>query len=372
MVKGLIYLAKAGTGKTTFITSGMPTQFKDKNVLYITFTNQNTDNLRDKLYSSSIAFKDYEVLTFYQFLFREMIVPYKLSIKYNLGLKYDISGLYFRNGEEISKNRYICKNNSQFWQNQSGNLFGDKLAALLTDPKNKIIFDKAVKRLENFYDYIVMDEFQDIVNPELKVIQKLGSKIFETLTLKLILVGDLYQSCVEKTAMSLSPYDKFNSNMTEEEFVRNKLNLKKRYFDIDNTFLKDSYRVPKNICTFVKSFLGIDIQSKNKNKGKLKYIKSNKILESLIEDDSYEILTYDKFQKQKIKNKFNISDSRMINYGVAKGMEYPNTLIFLTKPLAKALDSKSSTSLKITSRNKFYVALTRSEGNVYLISPEIY
>ena len=36
MVKGLIYLAKAGTGKTTFITSGMPTQFKDKNVLYIT------------------------------------------------------------------------------------------------------------------------------------------------------------------------------------------------------------------------------------------------------------------------------------------------------------------------------------------------
>ena len=80
MVKGIIYLAKAGTGKTTFITSGLKEQFKNKNVLFITYTRQNTENLKDKLQISSISFKDYEVLTFYQFLERELIAPYKLSI----------------------------------------------------------------------------------------------------------------------------------------------------------------------------------------------------------------------------------------------------------------------------------------------------
>lgn len=370
MAKGIIYLAKAGTGKTTFITSGMQKQFKNKNVLYVTFTNQNTNNLRDKLYSLPISFKDYEVLTFYQFLFREMILPYKLSIKDNLGLRHDISGLYFRNAKERVESRYINKTSAQFWQNQSGNLFGDKLAAMLIDQRNKVILERAIERLEKFYDYIVIDEFQDIVNPELKVLQKLGSKIFDTLTLKLVLVGDLYQACVEKTALGLSPYDKFDSHMTEEDFVRNKLKLKKRYFDIDTTLLKASYRVPKSICEFVKSFFNIDIQSKNKNKGELKYIESDQNLESLMNDDSYKILTVDKSQKEKIKNRFSISDSRMINYGVSKGMEYPNILIFLTQPLTTALRDKNSNSLKITSRNKFYVALTRSEGNVYLVSPK--
>lgn len=38
MAQGIIYLAKAGTGKTTFITSGLKNKLENKNVLYITYT----------------------------------------------------------------------------------------------------------------------------------------------------------------------------------------------------------------------------------------------------------------------------------------------------------------------------------------------
>ena len=67
MVKGIIYLAKAGTGKTTFITSGLKEQFKNKNVLFITYTRQNTENLKDKLQISSISLKTMRCLRFINF-----------------------------------------------------------------------------------------------------------------------------------------------------------------------------------------------------------------------------------------------------------------------------------------------------------------
>ncbi|WP_048686598.1 AAA family ATPase [Lactobacillus gasseri] len=367
MVKGIIYLAKAGTGKTTFITSGLKEQFKNKNVLFITYTRQNTENLKDKLQISSISFKDYEVLTFYQFLERELIAPYKLSIRENLELNYDISGLYFRNSKEINNSKYIKKKSSAFWQSESGALFGDKLSALLIEKRNQLVFENAVKRLEKFYDYIVIDEFQDIVKPELKILQKLGAQIYRTSSLKLILVGDLYQSCVEKTSLKISPYDKFTSNMSEERFVRDKLGLKTRYFDIDNRKLKSSYRVPPKVCEFVKSVLGIDIQSKNTNiLGEVKYIDDSKLV-YLINSEDCKLLTYDKRQKDKIRDKFNADESKMINYGFSKGMEYTNVIIFLTSTLTNALKRNDLSSMSVVIKNKFYVALTRTKGNVYLV-----
>jgi len=56
MAQGIIYLAKAGTGKTTFITSGLKNKLENKNVLYITYTNMNAENLKNKLQKSLINF----------------------------------------------------------------------------------------------------------------------------------------------------------------------------------------------------------------------------------------------------------------------------------------------------------------------------
>ena len=45
MAKGIMYSARAGAGKSTYITQKLVEEFKGKSVLFITFTNQNSENL---------------------------------------------------------------------------------------------------------------------------------------------------------------------------------------------------------------------------------------------------------------------------------------------------------------------------------------
>lgn len=54
MAKGIMYSARAGAGKSTYITQKLIGEFKGKSVLFITFTNQNSENLRQKLLKSSM------------------------------------------------------------------------------------------------------------------------------------------------------------------------------------------------------------------------------------------------------------------------------------------------------------------------------
>lgn len=368
MVKGLICIAKAGAGKTTFITnekSSLAEELKSKRVLYITHTNQNTENLREKLLNSKINFKYYKVMTFFSFIFQDFIKPYRFSIEQNFKLK-SISGLYFRN--PLGKS-YINHNDPKFWQSKSGGLYGDKLSALITDKRYDRCFDLATKRLDLFYDYLIIDEFQDIVNPELKILKKLGKKVINT-HLKILMVGDLFQSCVEKTSENVTPYNKLKVETSEEDFIRKELGFRKKYFDVETKKLSNSYRVCKNVCNYINKNLFIDIGSNvntsNRN-GKIKLCKNLNDVQNVLQDTSCKILVYSKDIRKQICKTYNIDDRRIINYGVSKGMQYLKVAIVLTNELSAAVENGDFTKIKPSSINKFYVALTRSKTDVFLI-----
>lgn len=367
MAKSMILLAKAGTGKTTFITSGLKEKFKYKNVLFITYTNQNTENLKEKLARTQINFSGYDVLTFYQFLERMFIKPNKHSIQRAMKLKIKVRGLIFRSANAIkaTKLKRISKKSSKFWQSDSGDLYADKLAKLIVDRRTESIFEASVKRLALFYDYIVIDEFQDIVKPEIDVIKKMGKFCLKE-DIGILMVGDLYQSCVVTTSMQNKPYQSFAFDMDEESFIRTKLKLPKRDFDIDTSTLNTSFRVSEAICKYIRTNLNIQIFGKNMV-GEIVEIKTKKDIYKLISNLSCQFLVNDVRMREKVKKFFSIDDKRIINYGVSKGMEYSEVAVFLTDPLTKAFKNNFTRELKRSSLNKFYVALTRTRGNVYLI-----
>lgn len=64
-----------------------------------------------------------------------------------------------------------------------------------------------------------------------------------------------------------------------------------------------------------------------------------------------------------------MNDDKLITWGKSKGLTYKNVCIILTKSTVEFIQGKKKvTDLK--SINKFYVALTRSLGDVYLINPD--
>lgn len=366
MAKGIMYSARAGAGKSTYITQKLIGEFKGKSVLFITFTNQNSENLRQKLLKSSIVFKSWKIQTFYSFLYCIFVKPCRYFIQGNFNLL-PIKGVFFRSQKviSISKRNRISKKSQQFWQDKAGNLYGDKLAALITDNRYKERWKHAVGMLSFFYDYVVIDEFQDIVKPELDVVVNLN-RAFLKENIKLIMVGDVYQSLVVGTSSGYHPYN-YLGESTEEDFIRNRLGFRKKYLDINMQKLSSTYRVDETICRYIRKKLKIEIYGINDNSKQVIKVKDkNSVVNKLLSDQDITFLTDKRTAQDKLHNKYNIDYSKMMNIGVSKGDEFSKVAVLLTKEQEKFIEGKIS-KLKSQSLNKLYVAITRSKNEVYLV-----
>lgn len=369
MAKGIIYSARAGAGKSTYITQKLADKFKGKSVLFLTFTNQNSENLRQKLLKSSIAFKSWTIQTFYRFLYCVFVKPCRYFIQENFNLL-PIKGVFFRSQKEVgeAKKNKIGNWHRQFWQNKAGYLYGDKLAALITDDRYNEEWQRAVRMLNFFYDYIVIDEFQDIVKPELNVVVNLNKAFFkENTNIKLIMVGDVYQSFVVGTASGYHPYE-YLEEEKEEDFIRNHLGFRKRYMDLDMETLSSTYRVDETICKYIREKLKIKIYGmKNNSKQVIKVKDKNFVTDKLVTNPNITFLTDNRIAQDKLHNQYNVDYSEMMNVGVSKGAEFSKVAILLTKEQEKFIEGRGN-KLKPKSLNKLYVAITRSKNEVYLLS----
>lgn len=371
MVKGVMYSARAGAGKTTFITKKLVDKFKNKKVLFLTYTNQNANNLSKQLLDSRINFRFYQVDTIFRFLNSNFIKPFKNSIEEDYKLDYPIKEIYFRSNEDISKAKHekISRISSLFWQNSAGRIYGDKIAALIMDKRySNYRFNKVMNMLNFFFDYVVIDEFQDISTPELQVFVKLN-KEFLSRKIQLILVGDIYQSCVESTGEGYHPYNLLNK-YGEKDFIRKKLNFRKKHMDLDCSTLNKSYRISKNVGNFIRKKLQISIYGNDDKESDIYEIAEKEdVKHKVLNNKEIMILTDTKSEQEKLNNEYDVSYSRMMNIGISKGLEFPKIAILLTKKQSDYLKEKSN-KLSTKSFNKLYVALTRSRSEVYLIYKE--
>ncbi len=225
------------------------------------------------------------------------------------------------------------------------------------------------------YKYIIIDEFQDTSLVRLNLILE----IYKKNNCKIFCVGDDFQSIYQFTGCDLSIFLNF------QKYFKNSC-IKK---------LKMTYRNPQQLINVAGNFI---MKNKNQIKKILKsnksiktpikiaYFKNNKGLLNLINslNTNYMILGRNNKDIYKYFNKDEIIKKNIIYFTIhkSKGLEADNIIIINLTDEYDSIPSKIKNDYLIDlllgnqkdiyyeERRLFYVALTRTKNNVYLIVPK--
>lgn len=355
-----IILAVAGAGKTYYICHAIN---PNKRNLILAYTNENIHNIRKELRDAYGCIPEFtQVMTFHSFVYRNMILPYEPSIATHFGCS-SFSGqgictldppprlIKDDKGERVPNPNYLPKSTFSHYVTKKGQYYCATLSELVLQVKKRreSLVKRIAARLNMFFDNILIDEFQDFREHDYDLIKALAKQLNQVL-----LVGDYYQHSVSATNNSGKPFKNRSNDVSYNDFLTE---LRQAGFEVDITTLEKSRRCSTEICNFVSHKLGIHIVSHDDHKG------------SVIWADSIatEILENEKIIKLVIQESSNYSFPAL-NWSYSKGDTVDSACVILTEKF-ETLDSNSFSirEIPVSTRNKLYVAMTRSCGDLYLI-----
>lgn len=351
-----VMLAVAGAGKTYTICNELN---PDKKNLILAFTHENIYNINKELIKKFGKIPELtNVMTYDSFLYRYVLCPYEPTI-----LKvFDQKGFVRKGittckppertkvikGRRISNRLYKTKDKFEHYET-GGRYYCDTLSELILyvkEDRQKLI-DKVANGINMFYDQVCIDEFQDFRLYDFDFIISLAKKLNNVL-----LVGDYYQHSVSGTNNSGKPFDKMNLS----EFVSF---LEKNSMNVDSTSLIKSRRCPSSICEFVEQKLGIEFGCENENKGEIVWL-SGADVHHILCDDNVIKLTWSNAKKYI----FNA-----VNWSYSKGDTYDAVCVILTENVSDlGKETFDVSTIGEITKNKLYVAITRTRGNLYFIT----
>jgi superfamily I DNA/RNA helicase len=355
-----IVVASAGSGKTTMLVD-YALALNPKKVLITTYTISNEQEIRRKIIEKAKCIPPHiQIIPWITFLLHFGARPFQgvLSDKFN----FRIAGYERVNGKSgvkyTNKNgiRIGYKEETEFishYFNGKNEIYSDKLPKLVC--KCDVLSKGAVvDRIENLFDHILIDEFQDMAGYDLEFIEKLLRS-----QLKTLLVGDPRQAVYST-----------NTPEINREFLRTNILafFKGRLASIvhiDEVSMMTNYRCQKEICA-ISNLLFPEYQSAQSG---------NEI--STGHDGIYFVRVKDvdayleKFRPVQLRDSksqpVNYNFERM-NFGISKGLTFTRTLIYPTKPIMDWFIDKN-TNLALQSRSNLYVALTRARQSVGIVWP---
>ena len=354
-----VVLAVAGAGKTYTLCKNID---ENKRNIILAFTNQNIKNIIKELNENhDTTLENTYVYTFDSFKYNFFIRAYEPIIARHFGIKTFVSkGVSLITPPPKLINGYPnrnYKNNKIFEHYVIGDkYYCDNLSELILQVKKGKeynLFDIAMKNINNFFDYIYIDEFQDFRQHNYELMEKIIKK-----SNNIVLVGDYFQHSVNARNNTGKPFKVGNTKetrkiITYEEYIKLLENLKLK---VDTETLKKTRRCPEDICKFIREKFNIEIYADNDNKGNVIFLENNDKIKEIIENDK--II---KLVESDSKNyKFNC-----INWGYSKGDTYNDICTILTDRFKNLKEEKNIKYSSIV--NKIYVALTRTKGNLYII-----
>ncbi len=357
-------LAVAGAGKTYYLCRNIDP--KKRNII-LAFTNQNVSNIiRELIRGFGQVPEDTLVMTFHKFRYKFMIRPFDAFIGRAYGHE------YFRsNGVSIlqppkpminGKYNPLYKKNTILDHYVVNNAYySDRLSELILKAKleNQTLLELACANIKRFFDCVYIDEMQDYREEDWTLLEKIVES-FDSI----LLVGDYYQHSVSGTNNHGIPFQKGKGkskvNVTYDQY---KKDLEKLGLEVDDKALLRSRRCSQEVCNFVSQKLGLKIDSEGINSGHIVFMNDTEGIKSIIHDDAVPKLVWNQPEKYK---------HRAITWGYSKGDTYSSVCIILTSAYAKLCDDDFKLPISQNSINKLYVALTRSSGDVYLVTAEKY
>ena len=224
-------------------------------------------------------------------------------------------------------------------------------------------------QIKTNYKYIIIDEFQDTSLNRFKLI----NAIMKQNNAKIFVVGDDYQSIYRFSGCNLDIFLNFNKLVNNLNIINLDYNYRnpKEIIDVANSFImKNKSQIKKEtICL------------KNINKPiKICFYKNEKtVIEKVVKfiDTKYLILG----RNNKDKDIFNVQDKPFLTIHKSKGLEEDNIILINLTNSNNSLPSKLKNHKIINKivktdyypyeeeRRLFYVALTRTRNNIYLLVP---
>lgn len=220
------------------------------------------------------------------------------------------------------------------------------------------------------YKYIIIDEFQDTSLNRFKLIDA----IMKQNNAKIFVVGDDYQSIYRFSGCNLDIFLNFNKLVSNLNIINLDYNYRnpKEIIDVANSFImKNKNQIKKEtICL------------KNINKPiKICFYKNKRTaIEKILKyiDTKYLILG----RNNTDKDIFNVQDKPFLTIHKSKGLEEDNIILINLTNNNNSLPSKIKNHKIINKliktdyypyeeeRRLFYVALTRTRNNIYLLVPK--
>lgn len=419
----LLVIAGAGSGKTFTILGKIKylinkLHYKEKDILCISLTNDTVNNLKEKLLNLGF---DINVLTFHKlglnilkefnkdlnivsedylnFIIDEYFLSYvlldkkrrKTFFKYlELGFKenflYSKKYSYLKN--LINTSIHLIKNNNiKFTELLNIKIFFNKFifkyildiyliymreleGSSLVDFDDMIINAiEIVNKIKLNYKYIIIDEYQDTSIARYRLIKAIVTKE----KCKLMAVGDDWQSIYKFTGCELSIFLNFKNYFETSKvmYMGNTYRNSQHLINIASSFIKKNpYQVKKDLKSHKKLEKPIKIvYEKNKNT-------INKLIEKINSDDLM-ILGRNNYDIKSYNLKFNI---KYLTVHKSKGLEAEKVILinlenkidgFPNKKKEDKILNKIAKNVCLypydEERRLFYVALTRTKNEVYLL-----
>ena len=330
-----VIFAVAGSGKTTHIVSGLS---NDKRSLIVTYTQSNCDNLRKKIVAKFNGRwpEHITLMTYFSFLNSFCYKPF-------LSDKFKSKGLIY----EKNPSQYLKKTNIDYYMTKTRYLYSNRLALLVEVAG---ILDDVRERICIYFDEFIIDEIQDISGRDFTFLEHLMATNVDTL-----FVGDFYQHTFDTSRDGPVNNNLFNDYTSYEQRFTSK------GFLADKTTLTNSWRCSKNICDYIREQLGIQMDSNrpDTDNTQIKYVSNGEHIRAIMEDEGTIKLHYRNSAKCGSGHK---------NWGDSKGEDHHNDVcVLLNKTTLENYNAGKLNTLKPSTKNKLYVAITRARGNVYFI-----
>lgn len=369
-----LIIAAAGAGKTTYLIKKALKIEKNKKILITTYTIANENEIKKKIIElNGFIPSNIKIITWFSFLLKHGAKPYKGCFNDKLYDR-DIKGVILVNKKSA---QYKSKIQLEYYFNQDWKIYSDKLSTFVYEC-NKQSKGLVIKRLENIFDYIFIDEMQDLAGYDLEILKLLFNSKINTL-----LVGDPRQ-----TVYLTHHENKFKKykNGKIQEFIQDEA---KNICEIDTETLNISHRNNQQICDFSSQLYPEYVKVNSCNCCNKKNVEHQGIF--LIEKkyvDDY--IKYYSPIKLRWDSKTKL-DGVVYNFGESKGLTFDRVLIYPTSSIKKWLDNQqyhlekiqlkndievkkiknfktfSNALLSETAKAKLYVAITRAKYSVAFV-----
>ncbi|OAV62882.1 UvrD-helicase domain-containing protein [Enteractinococcus helveticum] len=342
-----VQLAVAGSGKTREIVERINAQPSGTTSLAVTYTLQGQDVIRSRLPNRLLS--EHETMGWFSFLSRHIVRPY-LPLKFPGINPRGLHPVYSQ--DDIPRGRSGWK----YYYDDDHQPYSSRLATLA-----KLIIELTagapIKRLERIYDYIYIDEFQDLGGNDLVVLEGLmNSKI------NVLLVGDVRQAVLEtsrsdrlnKDYRGVKIVDWFRKRQAAGQChivpndVTNRFNQKIADF---SDFIHDPKLSLPNTTSAFRETTGHD--------GVFLVDEQHADAYSASFEQRPTVLRYQRSSR-------GVPDGELLTFGMAKGITRDRVIVYATGPFRKLLKSREVLASK--SACGFYVAVTRARYSVAIVT----